>query len=388
LKGEPALKRVDAAIDFNWKTKLPMPEITSHAFSARWTGSIRPAASGDYVFMTRSDDGSRVLLDGKVVVDNWRDQQAHTESDTIKLEAGKTYQLTVEYYNGTADASMQFAYLFKQPLLTADQTAAIAGADAAIVCVHTNESEGGDRAYALAGDQQILISESAAANPHTVVVLEAGGNVAMKDWIDHVPALVDAWYPGQAGGKAVAEILFGDTNPSGHLPDTFEKDWTDSPAYGNYPGTDHVDYTEGLYIGYRWYDKKKIEPRFPFGFGLSYTTFDIKKAAVTPATGDDNFNVAVDVTNTGSKPGATVVQAYVRSLLDEKIDRPVKELKGFARVDLKPGEMKTVTIPLDKRAFSYWDVTTHSWQVIPGSYEIAVGQSSKDISATASADVK
>jgi beta-glucosidase len=388
LTGDPVLSRTDTAIDFNWRGKLPATEVTSHAFSARWEGTIRPTAAGDYVFMTRSDDGSRVLLDGKVIVDNWRDQSSHTESATVPLEAGHSYKLTVEYYNSFGDASMRFAYYLKQPLLSVEQRASISGADVAVVAVHTNESEGSDRPYDLSPAQQQLLTETATLNRHTVVVLEAGGNVAMKEWIDHVPALVDAWYPGQAGGKAIAEVLFGDTNPSGHLPDSFEKDWPDSPAYGNYPGDSDVNYPEGLYVGYRWFDKKKIEPRFPFGFGLSYTTFEIKKEVVTAARGDDNFNVAVDVTNTGSRQGATVVQVYVRSLLDEKIDRPVQELKGFNRVDLKPGETKTVTIPLNKRSFSYWDVDSHSWKVIPGSYEIAVGQSSRDISATASAAVK
>jgi beta-glucosidase len=388
LKGEPALERGDKAIDFNWRRKLPVPAITSDHFSARFTGAITPTVSADYTFIVRSDDGSRVILDGKTIVDNWHDQQAHTESATIKLEANHIYQLVVEYYNVGGEASVQFAYGPSKTSFTPEQEKQIADADAAIISVREHESEGSDRAYELPGSQLDLIQSITKMNPHTVVILEAGGNVGMKQWIDLVPALVDAWYPGQAGGKAIAEILFGDTNPSGHLPDSFEKDWTDSPAFGNYPGKADVNYTEGLYVGYRWYDKKKIEPRFPFGFGLSYTTFEIKKTAIAPGTGDDNFTVTADVTNTGSKAGATVAQLYVRSLADEKIDRPVQELKGFARVDLKPGETKTVTIPLNKRSFSYWDATSHSWQIIPGRYEIAVGQSSRDIAATVSAEVK
>jgi beta-glucosidase len=388
LKGNPALERGDKWIDFNWRKKMPVTEVTNDHFSARWTGSITPAVTADYTFIIRSDDGSRVILDGKQIVDNWRDQAAHTESASIKLEAGHTYPLVIEYYNVGGDASVQFAYGPSTPTFTPEQQKQIETADAAIVCVRTHESEGSDRTYNLPDSQTDLIQSIAKINPHTIVVLEAGGNVGMKQWIDQVPALVDAWYPGQAGGKAIAEILFGETDPSGHLPDTFEKDWPDSPAYGNYPGNASVNYAEGLYVGYRWYDKKKIEPRFPFGFGLSYTTFEIKKAAVTSTTGDDNFTVSADVTNTGSKDGATVAQLYVRSLPGEKIDRPIQELKGFARVDLHPGETKTVTIPLNKRAFSYWDVASHSWQVIPGNYEIALGQSSRNIDATVSMVVK
>jgi beta-glucosidase len=387
LTGDPVLTRTDPAIDFNWKTNLPAPQVTNHAFSARWTGSIKPTASGPYTFVVRSDDGSRVKLDGKVVVDNWQDQQAHTEAATVPLEAGHVYQLAVEYYNTVGEASVQFAYVPFAPLITPEQLATVAAADAAVVCVHTNESEGSDRSYALPPAQEQLIKEVQKANPHTIVVLEAGGNVAMKEWIDGVPALVDAWYPGQAGGKALAEILFGDVNPSGHLPDTFEKDWPDSPAFGHYPGDKiKVEYPEGIYVGYRWYDKKKIEPRFPFGYGLSYTTFEMKN--LKQVTNGDQIGCSVDVTNTGARAGSTVAQLYIRPPANEPVDRPVQELKGFARVDLKPGETKTVSFPLDARSFSHWDVESHGWKTLPGEYEIAVGQSSRDIAVTVKVDWK
>ncbi len=382
LQGDPVLERGDSSISFNWKAKLPVREITSPSFSARWFATIVPPASGKYMFVVRSDDGSRVKLDGKVIVDNWRDQAAHTESASVQLEANHPYALTVEYYNSIGDASCEFAYFPMESALTAEQRATLAGADAAVVCVHTEETEGADRPYELSSAQRQLITEAAAANPHTIVVLEAGGNVGMKEWIDHVPALVDAWYPGQAGGKAIGEVLLGDVNPSGHLPDSFEKDWPDAPAFGHYPGDAKVEYTEGLYVGYRWFDKKKIEPRFPFGFGLSYTTFDMKNLKVTPGA-DGTATATVDVTNTGKVAGATVAQLYIRPPLDGSVDRPVQELKGFARVELKPGETQNVSMPLNKRSFAYWDTATHSWQVVPGNYEIAVGRSSRDILATA-----
>jgi beta-glucosidase len=391
LQGEPVAVKEDGAINYNWRQKLPVTGVTSHAFSARWTGAIEPAESGQYRFITRSDDGSRVLLDGKQIVDNWRNQAAHTEFALVQLEAHHRYNLTVEYYNAMGDASMQFAYQLAPPPLSTEEKQTIAGADAVLVCVNTRESEGDDRPYAMSGEQEDLIRTASSANPHTVVILEAGGNVAMKSWIDGVPALVDAWYPGQAGGRAIAEVLFGDINPSGHLPDTFEKDWPDSPAFGHYPGTDHVDYVEGIYVGYRWYDKKKIEPRFPFGFGLSYTSFDMKNLKVESAAGTDAFTASLDVTNTGQKPGATVAQLYVRPPANaavDRVDRPVQELKGFARVDLKPGETQHITIPLNARSFAHWDVATHSWKVIPGTYEIAIGRSSRDIATVATVEVK
>jgi beta-glucosidase len=328
-----------------------------------------------------------VKIDGKVVVDNWQDQAAHTEIATVPLEANHVYPLTVEYYNTVGDASMQFAYVPFTPLITPEQLAQVSAADAAVVCVHTSESEGSDRAYGLPSTQEQLIQEVQKANPHTIIVLEAGGNVAMKEWVSSVPALIDAWYPGQAGGKALGEILFGDVNPSGHLPDTFEKDWPDSPAFGHYPGDKtKVEYAEGIYVGYRWYDKKKIEPRFPFGYGLSYTTFAIKNLKTAAEAG--KIVCSGDVTNTGDRAGATVAQLYVRPPANETVDRPVQELKGFARVDLKPGETKTVSFALDARSFSHWDVESHSWKALPGEYELAVGQSSRDIAATAKMDWK
>jgi beta-glucosidase len=385
LTGAPVTQRTDTAIDFDWKKKLPTQEVTSHDFSARWTGTIKPAKAGPYIFVVRSDDGSRVKLDGKVIVDNWQDQATHTESASVPLEADHTYQLTVEYYNVGGTANMQFAYLPDLPLISPEEKSVVTAADAAVVCIHVNESEGVDRAYALSPERVRLIQETSAINPHTIVILESGGNVAMKDWIDGVPALIDAYFPGQAGGTALAEILFGDTNPGGHLADTFEKDFPDSPAFGHYPGedgkTEKVQYTEGIYVGYRWYDKKKIEPRFPFGFGMSYTTFEMKNLKSVPL--GDQIGYSIDVTNTGKVAGATVAQLYVRPSANGPIDRPVQQLKGFARVDLKPGETKTVSFPLNARAFSYWDVTSHSWKDLPGEYGIAVGQSSRDIAQTA-----
>ncbi len=297
---DPAARQPDVpAIDFNWKPQAA--QITRHPFSARWTATIRPTTTGENTFMIRSSDGSRVLLDGKVIIDNWRDQPPHTATANATLQAGRSYQLEIEYYHRTNEPRIQFGYFVTQPALTDEQREAIAGADAAIVAVHTNETEGADRPYDLDPNQLDLINKTAAINPRVIVVLEAGGNVGMQQWIDRVPALLDAWFPGQAGGTAIAEILFGDTNPSGHLPDTFEKAWPDSPAFGNYPGDAQVNYAEGIYMGYRWYDKKNIEPRFPFGFGLSYTAFELKNLKLTPAEGDDNYTATFDATNTGAR---------------------------------------------------------------------------------------
>ena len=389
LADKPALVSEEKSINHNWRRSHPVKEVTSEAFSVRWSGQIKALVTGPALFAVRADDGIRVKLDGKVVLDDWSDHSARTVSEKINLTAGEPHDLVVEYYNAVADASAQFGWASIQPLLTDDEKATVAKADAVLACVGTHESEGSDRKYELPPAQEQLLEEVTSINGHTVVVLNAGGNVAMTPWIDKAAGLLDAWYPGQAGGTAIAEVLFGKVNPSGHLPDTFEKQWADSPAYGNYPGGDSVKYAEGIYVGYRWYDHKNIEPRFPFGFGLSYTTFDMKNLVVgyEDGLGPNRFNVFATVTNTGKVAGATVAQFYVHPPGDVT-DQPKQQLKAFARVELQPGESKTVTAKLDQRSFAYWDVDGHRWMVKPGTYTVTVGASSRDVRASASVTCK
>jgi beta-glucosidase len=214
-----------------------------------------------------------------------------------------------------------------------------------------------------------------------VVVLNTGDAVAMTKWLDKTPALLDMWYGGQEGGHALASILFGKADPSGKLPVTFPKVFADSPAAANYPGENlEVKYAEGIYVGYRYFDTKQVEPQFPFGFGLSYTTFKYSGLNVTPGkvAGDAQVEVSLKVMNTGKRAGAEVVQLYVHDG-HSKIDRPVHELKGFSRVELKPGEAKTVEFTLDRAALSYWSPETKAWEADPGTFEIQVGASSRDI---------
>ena len=270
-----------------------------------------------------------------------------------------------------------------------EAVAAASRADVAVVVVgrySKNEGEGFDvKTMDLPAGQDELIEAVEKANPHTVVVLNTGDPVSMAGWLDKTPALLDMWYGGQEGGHALAAILFGDANPSGKLPVTLPKRYEDNPTYGHYPGENlQVDYAEGIYVGYRYYDTKKVEPAFPFGFGLSYTTFDYDNMGATPRltyTGKTpNLGVVVDVSvqNTGTRAGGEVVQLYVKQN-KPKIDRPVHELRGFQRVELQPGETKWVHFRLDRAAFSYWDPATRAWTADPGEYEIQVGSSSRDI---------
>ncbi|MGB9007082.1 MAG: glycoside hydrolase family 3 C-terminal domain-containing protein, partial [Candidatus Acidiferrales bacterium] len=273
-----------------------------------------------------------------------------------------------------------------------DATKLAAKADVVVISAGfdpDSEAEGADRTFHLPPGQDELIQEMAAANKNVIVLLTSGGGVDMNAWLGRVPALVEVWYPGQEGGKAAAEILFGDVNPSGRLPATFERHWADNPVHDSYypqAGTNRVVYKEGVFVGYRGYEHNGTKPLFPFGYGLSYTTFKYANLAIKPvapgAKGSELsaplYEVSFDVTNTGTREGADVAQVYV-SDPQSRVPRPVKELKGFARIDLKPGETKTATVILDSRAFSYYDVAGKQWRTDPTEYKILVGRSSDDI---------
>jgi beta-glucosidase len=269
---------------------------------------------------------------------------------------------------------------------------AVAAANAADVVIYVGglnhhggyDTEGADRKdLKLPGGQDELIQKVAQANPRTVVVLMGGGAVEMDAWLAKVPAVLYAWYPGIEGGNALARVLFGDVNPSGKLPCTFPKRLADSPAHAlhAYPGTNSTEvYKEGLLVGYRWFDTKKIEPLFPFGYGLSYTTFQYSnlKLISGPAGVGAAVTVEFDLANTGSRAGAEVAEVYVREL-HPALPRPFKELKGFKKVSLQPGEKQRVSIILDRNAFAHYDPDKKGWVADKGAYRIFVGSSSRDL---------
>jgi beta-glucosidase len=263
--------------------------------------------------------------------------------------------------------------------------AAAKAADVAVVCVGFNqrlESEGRDRTFDLPAGQSNLIHAITAVNKRTIVVINSGGGVAWAGWVDKTPAVLQAWYPGQAVGQAVAEILFGDVNPSGKLPATFEKKFEDNPSapYYHLRADNKTPYTEGIFVGYRGYDEKDVEPEFCFGHGLSYTEFKYGKPQVSPAQIATNglATVTLEVQNTGARAGDEVVQLYVHDV-KSSVPQPPKELKGFVRVNLQAGETKTVTLTLPAEQLAYWDVKTHAFVVEPGAYQLWVGSSSRDV---------
>jgi beta-glucosidase len=264
-----------------------------------------------------------------------------------------------------------------------------AGADAAVVVVGLDsdtETEGHDRpGFDLPAPQVELIDRVAAVNDRTVVVVNAASPVGM-DWCDRVPGIVQLWCPGQEGGNALADVLFGRVNPSGRLPTTIPMRNEDTPAFLNWPGeSGHAVYGEGVFIGYRAYEKRRLAPRFPFGHGLSYTEFEYGELVLASdriGPGDD-VRASITVTNRGQRAGSEIVQLYVRDV-EASVHRPEKELKAFARVQLEPGQTAVVPFLLDRRALSFWDTTTSSWRAEPGQFEVLVGASSADIRSRAS----
>jgi beta-glucosidase len=264
--------------------------------------------------------------------------------------------------------------------------AAVDGADAVVVCAgfsKQTEGEGWDRSFAMEEDTDRMVAMVAKRNPNTVVVLNAGGNVAMDRWIDSVKGLVHAWYPGQEGGTAVAEVLFGAVNPSGKLPATFEKRLEDRSSFDSYHDRDndkHVLLSDGVFTGYRHHDKTGVAPRFPFGFGLSYTTFEYRglRLSANRMTAADTLTVEFDVYNTGSCAGAEVAQVYIADR-HCRLPRPVKELKSFAKVMLEPGDAAHVSVDLTVKDLQFYDPAVHGWVSEPGEFEVLVGASSADI---------
>jgi beta-glucosidase len=314
-----------------------------------------------------------------------RPSYAVTPLDGIRERAGNQVQVT--YAQGVSipgeDAGKDSPAARAQ--LRQAAVAAASKADAAIVVVGNApsiESEGFDRTtLSLPAGQDELIEAVAKANKNTIVAINAGSPVAMDPWIDQVPAVLTMWYGGQEGGHAIAAMLFGDFTPSGKLPVTFPRKLEDTPAWGHYPGENlHTEYAEGIYVGYRHYDRANIAPLFPFGHGLSYTKFDYSDLKVTPDKIGPGRRVQVSVTvrNSGARAGAEVVQLYLHQAASSA-DRPPQELKGFRRVMLTAGQTESVTFTLDPRAMSFYSTAKHAWVAEPSVFDVLVGASSRDI---------
>ena len=372
LSGPPALVRTDPQIHFEWESGSPDPRLPADRYSVRWTGALVPPVSGSYKLSITTDDGVRVYVDGKLVVDSWFDRGASADFFTLKLEAGRRYDLRIEYYEngGFAFASLGWDV---QAAANEELTRAVEAArksDVAVIVAGYPEGEGRDRAdLNLPAAQEELIRAVAATGVPAVVVLMGGSAVTMGNWGDVVPAVVEAWYAGEEGGAAIADVLFGDYNPGGKLPITFPQTVGQVPLYYNPKPSG------------RGYDYITVsgKPLFPFGHGLSYTKFAYTNLRITPdaITLAGSVEVRVDVQNAGTRAGDEAVQLYIHDVVGS-VARPLKELKGFQRISLAPGETKTVAFVLAPEHLSMLDRDLKS-VVEPGIFEVLVGSSSEDI---------
>ena len=417
--GDPAVTRTEKHIDLDWAndTDLPFESNTqpSDAYasqgstagslngdtsstSIRYSGKITPTQSGEQVFKVRADGAIRLWVNGKKIIDNGDGNPIPGNSipptipefAKIDLEAGKSYDVKLEYSRRAGYLSTMGGLVGVQmswAALNAPQD--LSAYDAVVVAVGNSneyEGEGFDHSFDLPEFQNQLIRSVAKVNPNTVVTMFGGTGLKMSDWVDDVPVALHAFYPGQNGGQALAEILFGKVNPSGKLPISIERNIEDNPVYASFPkfandnSLTEMDYKDDLFVGYRGYEKKGIKPLYPFGYGLSYTTFGYSNISVTPgvAVGNTPIKVSFDLTNTGKVGGSEVAQLYVGQQ-NPKVDRAIKELKGYKKVFLEPGETRRMTIELNDRSLAYYDEQSKNWVVDADTFNISLGASSQDI---------
>ena len=380
-RGAAALLRIDSVIAFDWGEGSPNPAIPADHFSVRWSASLVPPETRTYAFSAVSDDGIRVWIDGKMVVDSWVNRGPSTDLFSVSLEARRAYDVRVEYFENGGGAQAMLGW-DADVHGDADMDTAVAvakSAGAALVVVGISEGEGRDRAsLALPGKQAELIRRVSATGVPTIVVLVAGAAVTMSDWIGGVPAVLDAWYPGEVGGSAVAEALFGDFSPAGRLPITFPLSAEQAPLYYNAKpsgrGSDYVNLSG--------------KPLFPFGHGLSYTTFGYANARVSSARvkSTDDVTVSVDVRNNGERNADEVVQLYLHRGT-AGVARPMKELQGFRRIALAPGETQTVVFTITARQLSFLDADMKLVNEA-GDVELLFGASSSDIRAKSTVTIE
>ena len=389
MTGAPLFQRTDSTLDAHWGEGAPRADMNVDDFGVRWTATLRPTHTGTYRLALVGTVKFQLYLDDSLVVqsvypthDGEFPDPRVAETEPLRLEAGRRYRLRVDGEESYGEAELQLLWATPTEALESEAADAARRADVVVLCLGLTarlEGEemrvaiegfsGGDRTRLdLPAPQQHLLERIVALGKPTVLVLMSGSAVAVSWAQEHVPAILEAWYPGQAGGTAIAQVLFGAYNPGGRLPVTFYRDVADLPPFEDYRMAGRT---------YRFFEGV---PLYPFGYGLSYTTFRYDRLRVSRDTlrGDDSLTVAVDVTNTGARGGDEVVQLYVR-YPHSAVPRPRRDLRGFRRVTLGPGESRTITFPLTASAFRYWDADAHRWAVENGPVVVEVGASSGDI---------
>jgi beta-glucosidase len=380
LSGTPVVTRVDANVDNVWGGGSPAPGVNATNWSVKWTGTLHPSTTGSYQFSLTSDDGSRLFVNGQQVINNWFNQGSTTRTGSASLTAGQNVSIEVDYYQAGGASNATLGWTVPGQNVHDQAVAAARAANLAVVFVDNFEGEGSDLSgIDLSAPQNQLVTDVAAANANTVVVVNSGSAVTMP-WVGAAKGIIENWYPGQEDGNAIAALLYGDVNFSGKLPVTFPQSLSDAPAHtaAQWPGQNgQVQYSEALKVGYRWYDSQSITPLFPFGHGLSYTTFGYTNLSIGAPDAGGNVAVGFDVTNTGSRAGAEVSQLYVGQ--PSTTGEPPKNLRGFTRISLNAGQTQHVSVTLDARSFQYWN---NGWTTAAGTHQVYVGASSRDIRLT------
>lgn len=386
LSGEAKAHETVEKLQKNWVT-VPAEGIGMTDFSDRVTTVFTAPESGDIILEYGGDDGYRLFVNGKMVGEKWSDHAVNIDTYILQAVEGQQYELVLEHYQGSGGAELLLeAKVYDEEQMRAPSyLAQFEKCDNIVVALGWNnklETEGSDHDFTLPLSQITFLKEAASHGKKVVLVLNGGGNPDIASLEQYCDALVMAYYPGQEGGTALAEILTGKINPSGKLPYTIEKRWEDNPAFDSYydkRNRDHrrVQYKEGVFVGYRGYDRNNTEVLYPFGHGLSYTTFEYSNIAAE-VNGKNKVVVTFDVKNTGKVDGKEVCELYV-SDKECSVPRPLKELKGFEKVSLKKGETKHVSIQLDSEAFSYYDVEKKQFVVEAGEFDILVGGSSANL---------
>lgn len=388
-EGSPDQTRIDPAVKFKWGWKAPFADFPDDGYAAVWTGCYKATEDGTLKIRVFGDDGYRVSVNGKVLAADWGNHSVTTREVFTDVKKGDTYDIRIDYFENVGGAEISCSLsLLNRELLAKEMKRC----DNVVYCTGFNgdiEGEGFDRDFAIPEYQENFILQLAEMNPNLTVVLNAGGAVDLSKWGDAAKGLLMAWYPGQEGGQAIAEILTGRLSPSGKLPISWERNAEDNPCYAGYmPSSDktrssdtrecqRANYDEGIFTGYRGYDRTGIAPLFPFGFGLSYSDFEFSDLALKTI---DNETVEVSFTlrNRGKMEASEVAQVYV-SDNECTYPRPVKELKGFEKIRLAPGKSQRVSLTLGREAFEFYNPDLHDFVVEPGVFTIHVGNSSANL---------
>jgi beta-glucosidase len=372
LSGKPVVTRVDSMIDFSFGTFSPAPGVPEERFSVRWTGKIIPPDTIHQIGIN-NDDGARLYVDGKLVINDWRDHGELANKTNMELIPGKEYEIVMEFYENALNADARLTWDLKIPDFN-DAKSVAARNDAVILVLGLSPGitqEELDRTeIELPKVQRDLIEEISAVNPNIVIVLVNGGPIALAGTEDNANAIVEAWYTGQLGGKAIADVLFGDVNPGGKLPETFYASTQQLPPFSDYDIINHPR-------TYMYFDQPVF---YPFGHGLSYTQFEYSnlKLISDKINIDDEVELQFTIQNTGKMKGDEVAQVYVHNI-GASIKVPINQLKRFERITLAPGESRTLTFKIPVSEFSFYSTKTNDLKTEPGQWEIQVGSSSKDI---------